>query len=59
VIIDLEAAWFSPKKPTVDHQEIIKEHARDGWRLVQIFAPMVSVVSGGTSDYEIIFEREG
>ncbi|WP_044640227.1 DUF4177 domain-containing protein [Risungbinella massiliensis] len=37
-----------------DYQAIIEEHARQGWRLVQIFAPS----SGGNSHYyEIILEK--
>ena len=33
------------------------EHARDGWRLVQIFAPGVAAF-GAAKYYELIFERE-
>ena len=33
------------------------EHARDGWRLVQIFAPGVAAF-GAARYYELIFERE-
>lgn len=38
-----------------DYRHIIQEHAAEGWRLVQIFAP-----EPGKSDehyYELIFER--
>jgi hypothetical protein len=38
-----------------DYRHTIQEHAAEGWRLVQIFAPDV-----GKSDehyYELIFER--
>ena len=59
VRVNLEGILFFARKPKVDHHRLIEEHAREGWRLVQIFAPAVSVVSGGTPDYfEIIFERE-
>ena len=59
VRVDLEGFLIAARRPKVDHHRIIEEHAREGWRLVQIFAPAVSVVSGGTPDYfEIIFERE-
>jgi hypothetical protein len=59
VKVDLEGFLISAKRPSVDHHRLIEEHARDGWKLVQIFAPAVSVISGGTPDYfEIIFERE-
>ena len=33
------------------------QHARDGWRLVQIFAPGVAAF-GAAKYYELIFERE-
>ena len=33
------------------------KHARDGWRLVQIFAPGV-VAFGAAKYYELIFERK-
>jgi len=41
----------------IQYRQLIQEHARDGWRLVQIFAP----VTGGyglLKYFEIIFERE-
>lgn len=34
--LDYQAFWKTKK---VDYQSIIKEHAKDGWRLVQIFTP--------------------
>ncbi len=59
VKVDLTGTWISARRPRVDHHRIIEGHAKEGWRLVQIFAPAVSVISGGTPDYfEIIFERE-
>ncbi len=59
VKIDLEGFWISTKKPKTDHHRLIEEHAKEGWRLVQIFAPSVSVMGGGIPEYfEIIFERE-
>ena len=49
---------FLQATPQRDYHEIIERQARDGWRLVQIFAPS-SVRSGGATGYiEIIFERE-
>ena len=58
--IKAEASFFLlEKKPRVDYREIIRDHAKNGWRLVQIFAPTVSVIDGGTSNYfELIFEKE-
>jgi hypothetical protein len=35
----------------------VRQHARDGWRLVQIFAPGVAAF-GAAKYYELIFERE-
>jgi hypothetical protein len=35
----------------------VRGHARDGWRLVQIFAPGVAAF-GAAKYYEVIFERE-
>jgi len=40
-----------------DYRRVIQEHARDGWRLVQLFAPAVSG-SGKAQFYEVILERE-
>ncbi|MGJ9385559.1 DUF4177 domain-containing protein [Salipaludibacillus sp. CF4.18] len=39
-----------------DYQNIIVNHAKDGWRFVQIFAPATKGY-GSASYFEIIFER--
>jgi len=39
------------------YEDIVREHARDGWRLVQIFAPGIAAF-GAAKYYELIFERE-
>jgi hypothetical protein len=39
------------------YEEVVHEYARDGWRLVQIFAPGVAAF-GAAKYYELIFERE-
>jgi hypothetical protein len=39
------------------YQDLIHEHAREGWRLVQIFAPGIAAF-GAAKYYELIFERE-
>jgi hypothetical protein len=39
------------------YQDHVQEHAREGWRLVQIFAPGVAAF-GAAKYYELIFERE-
>ena len=38
------------------YEEVVHDHARDGWRLVQIFAPGVAAF-GAAKYYELIFER--
>ena len=39
------------------YQNVIDEYSKNGWRLVQIFAPSLSLY-GITRFYELIFERE-
>jgi hypothetical protein len=39
------------------YQAVAQEHAQQGWRLVQIFAPGVAAF-GAAKYYELIFERE-
>ncbi|MNN86860.1 hypothetical protein D3C81_2043300 [compost metagenome] len=52
--IDLEG--FIQSKPEEDYKEIINEQAREGWKLLQIFAP--NTYGFGTVTYmELIFER--
>ena len=52
------SALFGPQsKARREYQEVVHEHARDGWRLVQIFAPGVAAF-GAARYYELIFERE-
>ncbi|WBW95363.1 DUF4177 domain-containing protein [Oceanirhabdus sp. W0125-5] len=54
--IKVDLTTFATLKPKENYHGIIEEHARDGWRLVQIFSPAVGV--GGFSKYfEIILER--
>ncbi len=38
------------------YQDVIHQHARDGWRLVQIFAPGIGSY-GAAKYYEIVLER--
>ncbi|HPA47499.1 MAG TPA: DUF4177 domain-containing protein [bacterium] len=38
------------------YQQVVHEHARDGWRLVQVFAPGTGIY-GCANFYELIFER--
>lgn len=39
------------------YQDVVHQHAREGWRLVQIFAPAIAG-HGAAKYYEIILERE-
>lgn len=39
-----------------DHSEIIDKHAKEGWRLVQIFP--VKYAGSDPTEFEIIFERK-
>ena len=49
---------FGPQdKARNTYEALVHEHARDGWRLVQIFAPGVAAF-GAAKYYELIFERE-
>ena len=48
---------FLAMKPEADYHEVIKNHAEDGWRFVQIFAPITSA-HPNASYFELIFERE-
>ena len=59
VEVKLDGNFLFDKTPRENYHNIVRSHAENGWRLVQIFSPTVSVVSGGTSSfYELIFERE-
>lgn len=40
-----------------NYQAAVHEHARDGWRLVQIFSPSTGLY-GAAQFFELIFERE-
>ena len=50
--------WLGVKKEGMNgYQDVVHQHADEGWRLVQVFAP--SFGAYGTSKYvEMIFERE-
>ncbi|OGM17564.1 hypothetical protein A2V61_04130 [Candidatus Woesebacteria bacterium RBG_19FT_COMBO_47_8] len=39
------------------YQSVVHEHAREGWRLVQAFAPGTGVF-GAAKYFELIFERQ-
>jgi hypothetical protein len=56
--VRLGEGWLGAKKKGIKgYQEAVHQHARDGWRLVQVFAP--SFGAYGVSKYvELILERE-
>jgi hypothetical protein len=39
------------------YQDVVHQHAREGWRLVQIFAPGTGP-SGAAKYFELVLERE-
>jgi hypothetical protein len=45
------------KEAKETYQDVIQKHAREGWRLVQVFAPGIGG-HGSSKYYEIILERE-
>ena len=49
--------WMGVRKSAkMEYQDVVKDHARQGWRLVQVFAP--SLGGYGMSKYfELILER--
>ena len=60
VRLEQEKTWFSgdvPSKSTLGgYGEIVQQHANEGWRLVQIFAPSIGA-SGQPTYFELILER--
>jgi len=56
--VRLGEGWLGAKAEARDsYQSQIQEHARDGWQLVQIFAPGVGAY-GAAKYYELILERQ-
>ena len=53
--INLKGVWFITK-PEQDYHDIIAQHAKDGWRFVQIFAPGTKAF-GEAAYFDLIFER--
>ncbi len=52
------SALFGPQgKAREAYEQVVHEQAREGWRLVQIFAPGIAAF-GAAKYYELIFERE-
>ena len=56
--VRLGEGWLGVKQEACEsYQEVIETHAREGWRLVQIFAPGMGVY-GHAKYFEIILERQ-
>jgi hypothetical protein len=53
-----EGLQFVRKKARLTYRDEVEAYAKEGWRLVQIFAPSVGGLGGGTAKYyELILER--
>ncbi len=56
--VRLGEGWLNARRAAKqDYQQVIHQHAREGWRLVQVFAPGIGGY-GAAKYYEIILERE-
>jgi hypothetical protein len=56
--VRLGEGWLSAKRTAeVDYKEQILQHAQEGWRLVQVFAPGMGAY-GAAKYYELTLERE-
>jgi len=55
VRIDLKSGWRTDT-PKDDYQKIVHDNAKEGWRLLQIFAP-ATAGTGWAGYFELIFER--
>ena len=55
--VRLGEGWLSvSKEARATYQDVIAEHAKDGWRLVQVFAPGLGSY-GSAKYFELILER--
>jgi len=55
VRLELKTGFFA-MKPSDDYRHVVNQHAEEGWRFVQIFAPNISA-HPNPSYFELIFER--
>jgi hypothetical protein len=56
--VRLGEGWLTVKRDAKQgYQEVIQQHAREGWRLVQIFAPGIGGY-GAAKYYELVLERQ-
>ncbi len=56
--VRLGEGWFGARRAAKQgYQEAVQRHAKEGWRLVQIFAPAIAGY-GAAKYYELVLERE-
>jgi hypothetical protein len=56
--VRLGEGWLCARREAKrGYQREIEEHARQGWRLVQIFAPGIGSY-GAAKYFELVFERD-
>ena len=55
--IRLGKGWLWPTSEADTYKEVISEHARGGWKLIQIFAPSRGIW-GLSNFHEVILERK-
>ncbi len=56
--VRLGKGWFIVRRSALaGYQDVVHRHAKEGWRLVQVFAPSLGVY-GASRYFELIFERE-
>ena len=50
--------WLGARKTaSVEYRDQVTQHAKEGWRLVQVFAPSTGAY-GAAKFFELILERE-
>jgi hypothetical protein len=55
--VRLGEGWMAARREAKQgYQRVIEEHARQGWRLLQVFAPGVGAY-GAAKYFELILER--
>lgn len=53
---DYKFVRFEKDSPVGGYQEVVDQHASDGWRLVQIFVPPIGA-AGSAPYFELVLER--
>jgi hypothetical protein len=51
-----EGLFGAKRKARDDYQNVVHQRAREGWRLVQVFAPGTGI-HGVARYFELVFER--